>query len=162
VELVIGIQHQTGSQFADQQSLIFFQRALSQLLFFPPNVGGWPKGKQWIDSSSLTFRMALPQLVFHKQETEFQAKDDGDVNSLREKKPKRDFSLNVDWKNLSTHFKGSAENVIDQVESYLLSRPTSEENKKLILKLTAGAKDEGDLVKKVFTGIMLLPEYQLC
>jgi uncharacterized protein (DUF1800 family) len=162
VDLVVGVQYHTASQFTDPQSLIFFQRALGQLLFFPPNVGGWPKGKQWIDSSSLTFRMAMPQLVFHKQETEFQAKEDGDVNSLREKKSKRDFSLNVDWKNLASHFKGSTENVLQQTESYLLSRPTSEENRKVILNLTAGAKDEADLVKKVFTGIMSLPEYQLC
>lgn len=162
VELIIGIQRQTMGQFADTQSLIFFQRALGQLLFFPPNVGGWPKGKQWIDSSSLTFRMAMPQLIFHKQETEFQAKDDGDVNSLREKKPKRDFSLNVNWAALVTHFKGNAESVLEQSENYLLSRPTSLENKKVILKLSAGAKDEGDLIKKIFTGVMSLPEYQLC
>jgi hypothetical protein len=159
---MIGVQYHTASQFADPQSLIFFQRALGQLLFFPPNVGGWPKGKQWIDSSSLTFRMAMPQLIFHNQETEFQAKEDGDVNSLREKKTKRDFSLNVDWKNLAGHFKGSPENVVQRSENYLLSRPTSEENRKVILKLTAGAKDDSDLVKRIFTGIMSLPEYQLC
>ncbi|HTH54565.1 MAG TPA: DUF1800 domain-containing protein [Cyclobacteriaceae bacterium] len=162
VDLMIGVQYHTASQFADPQSLIFFQRALGQLLFFPPNVGGWPKGKQWIDSSSLTFRMAMPQLIFHNQETEFQAKEDGDVNSLREKKTKRDFSLNVDWKNLAGHFKGSPENVVQRSEDYLLSRPTSEENRKVILKLTAGAKDDSDLVKRIFTGIMSLPEYQLC
>jgi uncharacterized protein (DUF1800 family) len=162
VDLIVGVQYHTASQFADPQALIFFQRALGQLLFFPPNVGGWPKGKQWIDSSSLTFRMAMPQLIFHKLETEFQAKEDGDVNSLREMKPKRDFSLNVDWKNLADHFKGSSETVLQQAENYLLSRPTSEDNKKIILKFTAGAKDEADLVKKVFTGIMSLPEYQLC
>src|SRR5260221_487722 len=162
VELIIGIQHQTMSQFADPQSLIFFQRALGQLLLFPPNVGGWPQGKQWIDSSTLTFRMAIPQLVFHKQETEFQAKDDGDVNSLREKKPKRDFSLNLDWSTLVAHFKVSAESVLEQSQNYLLSRATSTENKTVILKLSAGAKDEPDLVKKIFTGVMSLPEYQLC
>ncbi|MBI1768577.1 MAG: DUF1800 domain-containing protein [Bacteroidetes bacterium] len=162
IELIIGIQHQTESQFADLQSLIFFQRALGQLLFFPPNVGGWPRGKQWIDSSSLTFRMAVPRLVFHKQETEFQAKEDGDVNSLREKKPKRDFSLNVDWATLATRFRDGAESAFEQAENYLLSRPTSAENKKVILKLSAGAKDEADLIKKIFTGVMSLPEYQLC
>ncbi len=163
VELIIGIQHQTESKFADPQSLIFFQRALSQQLFFPPNVGGWPKGKQWIDSSSLTFRMAMPQLVFHKQETEFQAKDDGDVNSLREKKPKRDFSLDVNWNNLANHFRGGTnEEVYAKSEDYLLSKPTSTLNKELILKFANGAKSDGDLVKKIFTGIMSLPEYQLC
>src|SRR5260370_30138565 len=142
VELIIGIQHQTMSQFADPQSLIFFQRALGQLLLFPPNVGGWPQGKQWIDSSSLTFRMAMPQLVFHKQETEFQAKNDGDVNSLREKKPKRDFSLDVSWENLANRFSGDRQYAYQKIENYLLSRPTSAQNKELILKFSNRAKSE--------------------
>lgn len=162
IEFIIGIQHQTESRFADEQSLIFFQRALSQLLFFPPNVGGWPKGKQWIDSSSLTFRMAMPQLVFHKRETEFQAKDDGDVNSLKEKKPKRDFSLTVDWNKIAAHYKDEPKQLIDQADYFLLARSTSSENKAAILKMTDGAKDYAELVKKVFTAIMSLPEYQLC
>src|SRR5258708_3262306 len=156
VELIIGIQHQTESKFADTQSLIFFQRALNQLLFFPPNVGGWPKGKEWIDSSSLTFRMTLPQLIFHKQETEFQAKDDGDVNSLREKKPKRDFSLDVSWENLANRFSGDRKNAYQKIENYLLSRPTSAQNKELILKFSNGANSEPEWVKLIFTGIMSL------
>jgi len=45
VELIVSLQRQTGGRFSDPQSLIFFQRALSQQLFYPPNVGGWPKGK---------------------------------------------------------------------------------------------------------------------
>jgi len=162
VELIIGVQRQTESKFSDPQSLIFFQRALSQLLFFPPNVGGWPKGKEWIDSSSLTFRMTLPQLIFHKKETEFQAKDDGDVNSLRERKPKRDFSMDVDWENLSKRFSGSQWEVYDKAEGYLLSQPTSVQNKELILKFSKDAKDEMELIKSIFSGLMSLPEYQLC
>ncbi len=162
MELIVGIQRQTESKFADTQSLIFFQRALSQLLFFPPNVGGWPEGKEWIDSSSLTFRMTLPQLVFHKQETEFQAKDDGDVNSLREKKPKRDFSLDVNWENLMNRFPGTQQEAYQQMENYLLSQPTSAQNRTLILKLSNQAKTDEERVKLIFTGLMSLPEYQLC
>jgi len=30
--------------------------------------------------------MTMPQMLFRNQETEFQAKDDGDVNSLRKRK----------------------------------------------------------------------------
>jgi len=162
VELIVGIQRQTESQFADPQSLIFFQRALGQLLFFPPNVGGWPRGKEWIDSSSLTFRMTMPQLVFRQQETEFQAKDDGDVNSLRERKPKRDFSLNVNWDDLTKQFHGEHQQVYQQIENYLLSQPTSAQNKTLIMRLSNSAKTEAELVKLIFTSVMALPEYQLC
>ncbi len=163
VELIIGTQQQTDSKFTDSQSLIFFQRALGQLLFYPPNVGGWPKGKEWIDSSSLAFRMAMPQLIFHKKETEFQAKDDGDVNSLREKKPKRDFSLDVNWANFAHRFTESKiESTYAKIENHFLSKAASAGNRALLLKLSTGAKSDEELVKKITTGIMSLPEYQLC
>ena len=163
IELITGAQQQTGSKFTDPQTLVFFQRALGQLLFYPPNVGGWPKGKEWIDSSSLAFRMAMPQLIFHKKETEFQAKDDGDVNSLREKKPKRDFSLDVNWGNLAHSFmKKNVEDTYFKIEDHLLAKPASSANRALLLKLSAGTKNDEELVKKIITGIMSLPEYQLC
>ena len=81
VELLLSIQNHTGGEFQNPPNLIFIQRALGQLLFFPPNVGGWPQGKEWIDSSSLTFRMSLPHLLLDRKESDFEAKDDGDVNS---------------------------------------------------------------------------------
>jgi uncharacterized protein (DUF1800 family) len=82
VELLCGIQTHTGGSFDDSVSSVFAQRALGQILFYPPNVGGWPSGREWIDSSSLTFRMSLPSILFRDVETDFQAKDDGDVNNL--------------------------------------------------------------------------------
>ena len=64
IELLLGFQMHTGSTFENPQSQIFLQRALGQIAFYPPNVSGWPSGRAWIDSSSLTFRIALPQLLF--------------------------------------------------------------------------------------------------
>ena len=162
VELLIGMQQQTDSKFIDDQALIFFQRGLNQLLFFPPNVGGWPSGKDWIDSSSLAFRMVISQKIFNKQDIGFRPKDDGDVNSLREKKRKLDLSLDVNWENLATRFSGNQAQVYEKAEDFLLSNPTSPQNKELILKFSNKAKNETDLVKAIFTGIMSLPEYQLC
>ncbi len=163
VELITGVQQQTGAKFTDPQTLVFFQRALGQLLFYPPNVGGWPKGKEWIDSSSLAFRMAMPQLMFHKKETEFQAKDDGEVNSLREKKPKKDFSLDVNWSKLAhTFMENKTEDTYEKIENHFLSKPASSANRALLVKLSVGTKNEEDLVKKIITGIMSLPEYKLC
>ena len=62
VELLIGLQLHTGGKFDNPQSLVFLQRALGQVLFYPPNVSGWPAGKAWIDSTSLTFRIGLPMV----------------------------------------------------------------------------------------------------
>ncbi|HLZ17015.1 MAG TPA: hypothetical protein VKQ08_08240, partial [Cyclobacteriaceae bacterium] len=74
----------------------------------------------------------------------------------------RDFSLDVNWENLALRFSGKQEEVYGTIESQLLPRTTSIQNKNLVLKFSNGAKNEADLVKKIFTGIMSLPEYQLC
>jgi len=162
-ELLLSIQNHTGGKFENAQSLIFFQRAFGQLLFFPPNVGGWPKGQGWIDSSSLLLRMSLPQMIFHRQENGFEAKDDGDVNSINESfHGKRNLSLVVDWENIARSFSRSANETVELAEAFLLARPTTKVNRELITSMASKSTDDTEFVKKVFTGFMSLPEYQLC
>jgi uncharacterized protein (DUF1800 family) len=163
VELLVSIQNHTGGKFENTQSLIFFQRALGQLLFFPPNVGGWPKGQGWIDSSSLLLRMSLPQLIFHQQENNYEAKDDGDVNSINEAfHGKRNLTLNVDWESIARSFAGTANETVQLAEAFLLARPTTKANRELILTMASKSTRDVEFVKKVFTGYISLPEYQLC
>jgi uncharacterized protein (DUF1800 family) len=59
VELIVGLMRNAGFGFPDDQSLLFLQRAFGQVLFAPPNVAGWPGGKNWIDNSSLLQRLNL-------------------------------------------------------------------------------------------------------
>ena len=61
-----------------KKSLIVLQRVLGQILFYPPNVAGWPGGKTWIDSSTLMLRMRIPQLINDVDEMNMKAKDDDD------------------------------------------------------------------------------------
>jgi hypothetical protein len=41
-------------------------------------VKGWPTGREWIDSSSLTLRMHLPQLIFGTNDIDFEVEPDLD------------------------------------------------------------------------------------
>ena len=63
----------------NDEALMLLQRILGQLLFYPPNVAGWPGGKSWIDSSSLMMRMRIPMLINDIDELNVSAKDDDDV-----------------------------------------------------------------------------------
>ena len=47
----------------NQVQLCYFRKYWGRCLFYPPNVAGWPGGKNWIDSSSLMFRLRIPQLM---------------------------------------------------------------------------------------------------
>ena len=52
IELMAGIQRMLPMKLENEEALTFLQRALGQILFYPPNVAGWPGGKTWIDSST--------------------------------------------------------------------------------------------------------------
>jgi uncharacterized protein (DUF1800 family) len=163
VELIAGIQMHTHGTFKNPLNMIFLQKALGQVLLQPPNVGGWPSGKEWIDSSSLTFRMSLPTLLMRNAESTFQAKDDGDVNDATNAAAKPgQISYAVDWESLGRTFnKNSSAQTLEGLESFLLSKPTTAENRKMISAFAETGKEENEFLKKAFMGFMSLPEYQL-
>jgi uncharacterized protein (DUF1800 family) len=164
VELLITLMRHTGGEFENPQGLIFLQRALGQVLFYPPNVSGWPAGKAWIDSTSLAFRTSLPMILFGGAETDFQATDDGDANGLvKDGDGKRMLQCKVDWAMLANKFtRSSHDETMQLIESFLLSRSTSKSNRELVAERANRAQNDPEFVKRAFIGFMSLPEYQLC
>ena len=63
IELLVGIRRLLPMEFENEEAQLLIQRVLGQLLFYPPNVAGWPGGKNWIDSSSLMFRLNIPYVL---------------------------------------------------------------------------------------------------
>lgn len=163
VELLAGILTHTGGQFENPNSLVFIQRALGQVLFQPPNVGGWPLGKEWIDSSSLTFRLSLPSVLLKNTTTDFEAKDDGDANNAANTAKANKLVFNIDWKPLADQFtKTSATESLARIEDYLLARPATNGNRKMVSEQANKSAGDIEFMQKAFTGFMSLPEYQLC
>ena len=78
IELLAGMQRAIPLELKNPDSQLLVQRILGQVLFYPPNVAGWPGGQNWIDSSSLLFRMNLPQIISQSEQPEIQPKDDDD------------------------------------------------------------------------------------
>ncbi len=164
VELLVGIQRHTGGKFENPGSLVFLQRAMGQILFYPPNVSGWPSGREWIDSSSLAFRVMLPTILFKDVETDFQTSDDGDANGLDVSAGgARRIGFKVDWESLASLFtKSSLKQTVEGVESFLLSRPTTDTNRRYVTSAADSSLNEVEFVKRLFQGFMSLPEYQMC
>ncbi|MFZ6013548.1 MAG: DUF1800 domain-containing protein [Bacteroidota bacterium] len=162
VELLSGMIIQTQGSFEDPESAIFIQKALGQILFIPPNVGGWPNGTEWIDSSSLTFRMALPSFMFRKAETDIEAKNDGDANNVANQTGRaRRLVFKVDWEGVANRWrKSNVKETLEEIEDFLLARPATDANRKMIAKIVGSTKDT-EFVKNAFIGFMSLPEYQL-
>jgi len=171
IELLAGIQRMLPMKLENQEALTFLQRALGQMLFYPPNVAGWPGGKTWIDSSSLMLRMRLPQLINDVDEMNVKTKDDDDQMMGRKspengEKPKgfakrSIIKANIDWKEYLGHFdKVQKEQLIGSLASNLL-QTKSRVNSDLI-KQYADAGSRESFIKTATLQLMSTPEYQLC
>ena len=76
VELIVGLSRQFSITYQRPEVLLEIQRALGQILFYPPNVAGWPGGRNWIDSSSLMYRLKIPSMVLNGGLINFTGKAD--------------------------------------------------------------------------------------
>jgi len=76
VELIVGLNRQFDINYERPAVLMQFQRVLGQVLFHPPNVAGWPGGRNWIDSSSLMYRIKIPSTVLNGGVIDFAGKAD--------------------------------------------------------------------------------------
>lgn len=177
VELLVGMERQVPVRFQNNNALVLFQRIMGQTLFYPPNVAGWPGGKSWIDSTTLMFRMRLPQIIYYAEDLYLSPKEMPEEmdNSLTSNQIQDDLKrgryLKAYGKKIGaeanwTTFLVSAEKIPAQGRSQalmdtLLVRAPSGENPAFLQSFSIGADGEQQL-KKLVINIMSLPEYQLC
>lgn len=159
VELLAGLQRSFGVDYGGKQAVLAIQKALDQVLFYPPNVAGWPGGRAWIDSSSLLLRMKLPEIVLHSVQINFKAKDDGDMNTEHLSKPSGKFmNSSVDWSAFEAAFAGlQGQALFDALSGHLLQRPLAPAQRELILK-----KVRENPLRDLTLALLTLPEYQVC
>ena len=171
IELLAGMQRMLPMKLENQEALTFLQRALGQMLFYPPNVAGWPGGKTWIDSSSLMLRMRLPQLINDVDEMNVNTKDDDDQmmgrKSQVEGEKQKGFGkrsiikANIDWKEYVSHFeKIQKEQLIGSLSSNLLQTKSNVSAE--VIKQYADAGSKESFIKSATLQLMSTPEYQLC
>ena len=142
VELIISYGRLLPVRQFEKKKLVRMQRALGQVLFMPPNVGGWPYGTEWINSTSIVYRMQLPYTLLNQQ---------------RGKKNKR-MTLDVNWK----LFYGQTGNISrDDLAVLLIGREPNNNEQELINR--AAGRFSYPVVKDAVQTISLLclPEYQL-
>ena len=176
IELIAGIQRMLPMEVDNQEALLLLQRILGQMLFYPPNVAGWPGGKAWIDSSTLMLRLRLPQLMSDKDELNVAPKDDDDqmmgrgndeseakTNKANKKLGKlgRPIQVDIDWNFYTKNFESiPREELMNSIIEILFQTKTN---------LTTGALkkfvDESgreNFIKTATIQLMSTPEYQMC
>ncbi len=165
VELLVGIRRLLPMKLDRPEIQLLIQRGLGQLLFYPPNVGGWPGGKNWIDSSSLLLRMRIPQMLTNASEFAVKTKEDDDTTMGMEENDGKDrrmqINVTVDWKPAEKAFAETPrEDLVKKISDFLLqSRSVISPN---ILKRYVDRQSREAFIKTTFVELMSTPEYQLC
>lgn len=164
VELWVGMRRALPIEPDNPEVQMLLQKALGQILFFPPNVAGWPGGKNWIDSSSLMLRLRIPQMLYAQSDLDVQTKDDDDqqMGQGRGAGSKRGFSATLDWKPVVELLKQVPEKeLIPKIAAYLWATPTDRLPLDTLQQHTNGSNRDA-LVKTAMIQLMATPEYQLC
>lgn len=164
VALLVGIRRLIPMELEVPQSQLLFERALGQVLFYPPNVAGWPGGKSWIDSSALMLRMRLPQILTNAEEFAIKPKDDDDVmmgmQGVETKAKKQELPVNVDWKRVVQVFEKTPRDLLmDKLNSVVLQTRASIPST-ILNRYIDNTSREG-FIKTTIVQLMSTPEYQL-
>jgi uncharacterized protein (DUF1800 family) len=175
IELIVGLRKTIPITFEKEEVMLSFQQILGQTLFYPPNVAGWPGGRNWIDSSSLMYRLQLPQMVLYDKESDIKPKEiipemgmmqykepaTAQVNAAFRKQLNKKIKTTVNWQPYFKEYeKVSRENLATTISDTLLL--TNKSVNKALLDSYADATSRESYIKSVTIAIMSTPEYQLC
>jgi uncharacterized protein (DUF1800 family) len=169
IELVTGMQRMLPMKLNNNDNLLLVQRVLGQMLFYPPNVAGWPGGKAWIDSSTLMFRLRLPQLLSDQDELNIAPKTDDDQmmgNGKTKAKNKmgklsKGIEVDIDWNAYTNKFQSIPRaNLATALTETLFQVKTSLNGNALKSFINETSRDS--FIKTVTIQLMSTPEYQMC
>ncbi len=176
VELLVGIRRMLPMQLENESVQLLLQKALGQLLFYPPNVAGWAGGKSWIDSSTLMLRLRIPQLLKNADTFSITTKQDDDVQmgmadkfsnvKMGKNKPLGNdaFQLraNIDWTSFTNEFSDvKRDNLYTSLQNVLLQTPSVSVSEAVVQKITDSSSREA-YIQTTAIALMSTPEYQLC
>ncbi len=169
IELIVGLIRSFNIDFMNPKPLLTLQKALGQMLFNPPNVAGWAGGRSWIDTSSLIYRLKLPEIIFRSSNLEINYKEDpqemGETYRELTKKELAQYKLMKTKTNLSSYlkeFSNYEENgLMEKLSEYLLQVDLGKETKSIVNNYSDNTNKE-TVIESLTLKIISSPEYQLC
>jgi uncharacterized protein (DUF1800 family) len=171
VELIVGIRRTFDLNIENKISQLLLQRLLGQILFYPPNVAGWPGGYNWIDSSSLMLRLQIPKLMFGSGNITLSPKENDDqtmgmtdplVERIRQNgRAARFIKATIDWNGFLEIFeKTKREQLAKNIADLMLVPALT--NQQIFTGSINDAESRESFIKGTTIQLMCLPEYQLC
>ncbi len=161
IELIVGLSKSFQVQYEDPKVLLYLQKKLNQMLFFPPNVAGWTRGRAWIDNSTLMLRLKLASLTLNSGVIEWHEKGDMPENMIIRQQAYKKIKSKLQKKvkaipNWQAFLDDLEQKNKSELTNFMLQPNLSETAKVIVSKLEA--KDTKNFVIELLS----LPEYQLC
>lgn len=161
IDLLVGIIKTFDVDFKGKKAILFYEKALGQILFNPPNVAGWADGKAWIDNSTLMTRLNFVGVLFGQIEMSMKVKEDFEAQ-VRNKIVKR-FVANVSADKLVRAFTRFEKSEVYNAMNTALIQPTKTTyDKSFIEQYTVNNSNKSDYIKTMAFRLMSTPEYQMC
>ena len=169
VELMVAMFRTIPTVFKNTDSTLFIQRSLGQILLNPPNVAGWNGSRSWIDSSSLLFRMRLPQVIYYDKDIDISPKEITPEMGMQQMKMANDFvvklaskklSATTDWSAVIKYFSSSSD-ILSVITKTILAKMPDAVALKCIQNNADNSTKENQ-IKSIMIETMSLPDYQLC
>jgi len=172
VVFLAGLRRFMPLKLDDDAAQLLVQRLLGQILFYPPNVAGWPGGKNWIDSSTLMLRLRIPQIITANESINLRPKSDDDVmmgqsndermvNQQNKEFASKGGSATVDWDTVIKIFADvQRDDLLSKISDTLLQ--TESRVKSDVLNKYLDEDDRSSYIQSVVINVMSTPEYQLC
>ena len=169
IEFIVGMNRSFNVEYKNPMPLLSLQKVMGQMLFNPPNVAGWAGGKNWIDTSSLMYRLKLPENIFKSSNLEFDFKEDlseeGEMYAEQSKNEKKKYKLMSTKTDLVSYIKEFSkfddEEILSNLSEYLIQSDLSKETKKTILSYSDNSSKE-NFIESLTLRLITLPEYQIC
>jgi hypothetical protein len=161
IELLVGLRRLIPLKMENDNAQLLFQKLLGQILFYPPNVAGWPGGRNWIDSSTLMLRLRIPAFITSSEKLNIRAKSDDDVNMGQTDAAYRTGGVGIDWPAVYKLFASTPrEDLVKAIADVLWQTGNRPEAKMLAAFVNEQSRE--DFIRTTILRLMATPEYQLC
>ncbi len=153
VQLVIGTVRLLDLDAPDIRQLYGPLDQMGQVPLMPPNVKGWPGGRQWINTNTLFVRYNTCVYLAGGG----RPVGGGEPRAINLRRQPRGKSPNF-----QPQSRGTVDEVVDEWVMRLIQRPISDERRQVLIDALDDRIDSTDSVKRMVQLIVSMPEYQLC
>ncbi len=150
VQLVVGLVRALQVNIPDFGRLNGALDQMGQVPLMPPNVKGWPGGRQWINTSTLFVRYNTALWLAGGE-------------AVKSNRPLMDAAnrINKVQPGVQISVKGTKDQIVQEWIDRLIQRPISDDRKSILLDAVGNNPTETS-VRGMIKLILSMPEYQLC